>query len=387
VPKSARVKRRRSPLWARHTVQFGALLMVTSGGSLVGYKVLASSATKSVDQENLLGTTRTTTERQHADIKGAKNILLVGLDTRPSFSASKTPSRSDSIIILHIPADKSAAYLISIPRDAYVSIPAYNNGAQSYAGGKNKINSAFAYGSRGLNGAAAEQHGFELLALTIKKLTGITPDAGAIIDFSGFTQVLKILGQVCMYVDEDVTSIHVGHTADGKQAVPYKTDAAGLNPHKIPGVTANFYPKGNHCFTPTEALDYARQRDLLALHDSDYGRQRHQQQLLKAILEQAVKDGLNSPTKLPSLISAMGKAMTVDNGGISLEDWAFGMRGINPSSLVTIKTNDGKFDPRSVSGIGEVELLNPTTMRLLAAARNDTVDQFVAANPSWVASS
>jgi anionic cell wall polymer biosynthesis LytR-Cps2A-Psr (LCP) family protein len=387
LPKSARTKLRRAPLWARLTVLLGAVLLVTSGGSLVGMKVLANSATKSVDQENLLGAVRSDTERQHADIKGAKNILLVGLDTRPSFSASKTPSRSDSIIILHIPADKSRAYLISIPRDSYVNIPAYNNGAQSYAGGKNKINSAFAYGSRGLNGTSAEKHGFELLALTIKKLTGITPDAGAIIDFTGFTQVLQILGKVCMYVDENVTSIHVGHTADGKQAVPYKTDAAGLDARKVPGVTANFYKKGNHCFTPTEALDYARQRDLLSLHDSDYGRQRHQQQLLKAILEQAVKDGLNSPTKLPSLISAMGKAMTVDNGGISLEDWAFAMKGINPANMVTLKTNDGKFNSESVSGIGSVEILDPTTMQLLASAKSDTVDQFVADNPTWVASS
>jgi polyisoprenyl-teichoic acid--peptidoglycan teichoic acid transferase len=386
LPKSARTKRR-SPLWARLTVLLGALLLIAGGGSVVGLKVLANTATKSVDQENLLGEVKGTTERKHADIKGAKNILLVGLDTRPSWSASKEPSRSDSIIILHIPADKSRAYLISLPRDSYVSIPAYNNGAQSYPGGKNKINSAFAFGSRGLNGTAAESHGFELLAKTVKNLTGITPDAAAIIDFSGFTQVLQILGKVCMYVDETVTSIHVGHTASGKQAVPYTTDAAGLHPHKVPGVTANVYKKGNHCFTPTEALDFARQRDLLALGDSDYGRQRHQQQLLKAILEQAVKSGFSSPTKLPSLISAIGKAMTVDNGGISLEDWAFAMKGINPDSLVTIKTNDGRFNSRSVSGIGSVEILSPTTMQLLKSARNDTVDQFVANNPSWVSTS
>jgi polyisoprenyl-teichoic acid--peptidoglycan teichoic acid transferase len=386
LPETASAKRR-SPLWARLTVILGALLLVMGGGSLVGIKVLASSATKSVDQENLLGTVKGTTERKHADIKGAKNILLVGLDTRPSFSANGTPTRSDSIIILHVPADKSRAYLISIPRDSYVAIPAYNNGAQSYRGGHDKINAAFAYGSRGLSGTAAETHGFELLAQTIKNLTGITPDAAAIIDFSGFTQVLQILGQVCMYVDEDVTSIHIGHTADGKQAVPYKTNAAGLDLRKIPGVTPNFYKKGNHCFTPTEALDFARQRDLLSLHDSDYGRQRHQQQLLKAILEQAVKAGFDSPTKLPSLISAIGKAMTVDNGGISLEDWAFGLKGINPSSMVTIKTNDGKFNSKSVPGIGSVEILSPTTMQLLRSAKTDTVDQFVAANPSWVAAS
>jgi LCP family protein required for cell wall assembly len=369
---------------------FGALLLIAGGGSVVGIKVLASSATKSVDREDLLGTVKDTTERQHADIKGAKNILLVGLDTRPSFTATDTPTRSDSIIILHIPADKSRAYLISIPRDSYVDIPAYNNGVQSYAGGHNKINAAFAFGSRGLTGTAAETHGFELLAKTIKNLTGITPDAAAIIDFSGFTQVLQILGQVCMYVDEDVTSIHIGHTADGKQAVPYKTNAAGLDLRKIPGVTPNFYKKGNHCFTPTEALDFARQRDLLSPNNQgDYDRQRHQQQLIKAIMKTAVSKGMQSPTKLPTLLNAIGKAMTVFLGGISLEDWALGMENINPDKIITIKTNGGKYDPipgdQAPAGVGESEGLLPDSVAMFAAAKADNLDPFILAHPTWIA--
>jgi LCP family protein required for cell wall assembly len=379
-------QRRRSPLWARWFIGVGALLLVASGGSLVGSRVLIGQATKTVAQENLLGAVRPVTERKHAEIKGAKNILLIGLDTRPSWT-NKEPSRSDSIILLHLPADRSAAYMISLPRDSYVDIPAYDNGKQRYGGGKNKINSAFAFGSQGLSGKEAESHGFELLALTIKKLTGITPDAGAIIDFGGFKKVVQVLGKVCMYVDEDVTSIHVGYTKDGKLAVPYTTNAAGLNPRKVPGVKANFYAKGNHCFTPLEALDFARQRDLLKNKDSDYGRQRHQQQLLKAIMQQAVHDGLSSPTKLPGLISAVAKTMTVDDGGIALEDWAFAMRTMNPDDLITIKTNDGKFNSRSVPGIGSVEILNDTTTSLLRAAKNDDLATFVQANPTWVANS
>jgi anionic cell wall polymer biosynthesis LytR-Cps2A-Psr (LCP) family protein len=374
-------------MWSRWLIGIGSLLMTASGGSLVAAQVVLKSATGAIGQQNLLGTAVNAAQRQHAEIKGAKNILLVGLDTRPSWANSKELSRSDSIILLHIPADHSGAYMISLPRDSYVSIPAYDNGKIEYPGGKNKINSAFAFGSRGLTGAAAEAHGFELLALTVKKLSGITPDAAAIIDFSGFTQVMQVLGKVCMYVDEDVTSIHVGHTADGKQAVPYTTDAAGLNPRKVKGVTANFYAKGDHCFTPVEALDYARQRDLLADGDSDYGRQRHQQQLLKAIMKQAVHDGLGSPTKLPGLISAIGKAMTVDTGGISLEDWAFAMKGINPDDVVTLKTNDGKFNSRSVAGVGSVEILDPTSLDMLQAAKADTMAAFVQAHPTLIASS
>ncbi|MGA5299504.1 LCP family protein [Nucisporomicrobium flavum] len=374
---------RRSPSWARWLLIVGVVLMVLSGGSLVGANLVLSSATGAVAQENLIGGAGGS---GHKDIKGAKNILLVGLDTRPSWK-NKEPSRSDSIILLHLPKDHSRAYLVSLPRDSYVDIPAYDNGKQAYRGGKNKINSAFSFGSRGLEGKEAEAHGFELLALTVKRLTGITPDAGAIIDFTGFKDVVNVLGKVCMYVDEDVTSIHIGHTADGKQAVPYKTDAAGLNPRKVPGVTANFYKKGNHCLTPVEALDFARQRDLLGNRDSDYGRQRHQQQLLKAILKQAVHDGFNSPTKLPKLITAIGKTMTVDSGGISLEDWAFAMRNTNPDDLITIKTNDGKFNSESVPGIGSVEVLSDTTMELLQSVKDDTVPAFLQANPSWIADS
>jgi anionic cell wall polymer biosynthesis LytR-Cps2A-Psr (LCP) family protein len=352
--------------------------MIAAGGSIVVFEATIGEASRAVKQQNLLGST----EVQHASVTGPKNILLVGIDQRPN-AAAGTAIRSDSIILLHIAADHKSSYLISLPRDSYVSIPAYDNGVQRYAGGMDKINAAFSFGGLGLTGASQLSHGFELLSLTVKKLTGITPDAGAIVDFEGFQQVVNVLGKVCMFVDEDTTSIHVGHTASGKQAAPYALNSDGTINHKIPGVTANFYAKGNHCFTPAQALDFVRQRDLLANHDGDYGRQRHQQQFLKAVLTQTVHDGLSSPTKLPSLITAIGKTMTVDTGGISITDWAFAMRGVNPSKLVTIKTNDGKFNSRSVRGVGSVQILSSTSLSLLHAVKTDTVGQFVTAHPTW----
>jgi polyisoprenyl-teichoic acid--peptidoglycan teichoic acid transferase len=374
--------RRRAPRWARWCLALGSVLLVAAGGAVVASRVVLATATRSISRQDLLGTVKAGAQRKHAAVGGAKNILLVGLDTRPNQDQSQ-PSRSDSIIIMHISADHRQGYLISLPRDTYVSIPAYDNGETRYVGGKDKINAAFAYGSRGLTGKAALSHGFELLALTVRKLTGITPDAGAIVDFQGFKQVVGVLGKVCMYVDETTTSIHIGHTADGRTAKPYVTNPDGTIAYKVPGVTPNVYTKGNHCFTPTEALDFVRQRDLLANKDYDYGRQRHQQQFLKAVLKAVVHDGLTSPTRLPSLLSAVGRAMTVDDGGISLADWAFAMRGVDPDHLVTVKTNDGHFDSRTVAGVGSVEILDATSRRLLQAVRDDTVAAFVAAHPTW----
>jgi hypothetical protein len=110
--------------------------------------------------------------------------------------------------------------------------------------------------------------------------------------------------------------------------------------------------------------------------------QRHQQQFLKAVLTAVVHDGLTSPTRLPGLLSAVDQAMTVDDGGIPLQDWAFAMRNVDPDRLVTVKTNNGHFNSRTVSGVGRVEILDSTSRRLLQAVRTDTVGTFLRANPT-----
>jgi LCP family protein required for cell wall assembly len=390
VPRKPRGQRRKSPLWARVSLAAGVVLTLVGGTSITVLTVAEKQVNAALPSQDLLGSVKGSAQA-HEDVKGAKNILLVSLDTRPSWSKSQEPSRSDSIIILHIPADHSTAYMLSIPRDTLINIPAYDNGVQKYAGGANKINSAFAFGSRGLDGDKAIQDGTKLLALTIQQKFGIVPDSAAIIDFSGFKQVLQVLGKVCMYVDENVTSIHIGHTANGRQAVPYVTDNAGIIQHHVAGVTPNKYTIGNHCFTPVEALDYARQRDLLSKNDGDYGRQRHQQQLLKAIMKTAASKGLSSPTKLPGLISAIGKAMVVDDGGISLEDWVLSMKSINPDNLVTLKTNADSGGFRTVppaqtpAGVGSAQYLDALSLQMFQAAKNDTLAEFALANPTWLA--
>ena len=79
--------------------------------------------------------------------------------------------------------------------------------------------------------------------------------------------------------------------------------------------------------------------------------------------------------------------MTVDDGGIPLQDWVFALRGIQPEDLITIKTNNGKFNSETIPGVGSAEILSDTSMELLKSVKSDTVDQFVLANPNWVTKS
>ncbi|MFI1988502.1 LCP family protein [Actinoplanes sp. NPDC020271] len=370
------------PRWALWTAILGALLLVAGGGSVVAMRVTLQAAEKQIDKEDLIPVDPKPTEKVDTSLDGAKNILLVGIDQRPDETNGEA-LRSDSIILLHINKDHSSGYMISLPRDSWVTIPAYNNGRTSRNSGKDKINAAFAYGTMGLKGNEALKHGFELLTMTIKELTGITPDAGAIIDFQGFRAVVNVLGRVCMTVDTTTTSIHLGKDKNGQTAKPYVINSNGTINHKIAGVTPNIYKKGNQCFNPSQALDFVRQRDLLEDKSLDYGRQRHQQQFFKAIINQAIKDGLDSPTKLPTILGAFGKAMTVDARGHELVDWALAMRNLKPEKMITIKTNEGRLNSATIDG-KSVEKLSDDTMQLLRAIKKDQIDNFLLTHPKFV---
>src|SRR5436190_5496830 len=187
--------RRRGPLWAKLLIAAGSLLVLVSTSVIIIDRVLVATVNAKIPQTNLLGNPDTPSPGQsivptHASINGPVNILLVGIDERVD-QAATDPSRADSIIVLHIPVTHEGAYLVSIPRDSLVPIPA--DRAAGYQGGRDKVNAAYAYGSANGLGRAG---GFKLLAKTITQLTGITFSAGLIVNFAGFQALVGALGGV-----------------------------------------------------------------------------------------------------------------------------------------------------------------------------------------------
>jgi LCP family protein required for cell wall assembly len=383
APSSLR-RSRKDPRWARALVVAGALMMLVSGGAFVLKDAVMGYATRNVKQEDLI-VPAAEQQGRHVTISGAKNILLMGIDPRPGQDESEA-IRSDSIIILHIPAGHDSAYLVSIPRDTWVKIPKFDNGKNRYAGGHDKINGAFAIGGLGTTGKEQRRFGVTLLADTIEQNWGITFDAAAIIDFTGFQNVVNVLGGVDMYVDQEVKSVHIGHDAKGETKVPYiqrDNGSGGTTLIPIPGVTPQTYHVGFQHLEPWQALDYVRQRETLP--NSDYDRQRHQQQFIKALFKQILsKDVLTDPGKLKKVLDVIGQSMTIDSGGIGLDDWIFAMKGITGDSLLTVKTNNGTF--YSSPDNPGAEALDPTTLELLESIRDDAVEPFMAQHTELISS-
>jgi polyisoprenyl-teichoic acid--peptidoglycan teichoic acid transferase len=377
------IPRRRGPVWARALVVFGAVLVLSSATGLIAGKALLDRYAGSVHQESLLGGARATAaasgagggEVAAAPIDGPLNLLLVGIDERTN--APGDGARADSIIIVHVPADHQSAYFISVPRDSRVSIPPYPK--THYEGGTDKVNAAFAYGF--LNGGG-RPGGFELLALTLKQLTGISFNAGAIIDFDGFRSVVDAMGGVNMCVDEQTTSVHIGWDASGKETPPYRIVPPDYTPERIYGIRPQVYQVGCQTMQGWDALDYVRQRELLP--DGDYGRERHQQQFLKAIARKLTSLGvIGNPLRLDSVLRSAANTLTFDGGGYSVTDWLFNLKAISPGNITMMKTNAGQFNTKYYGGQA-FEILDDTSMELFQAARDDTVDQFVQAHPDWV---
>ncbi|MBX6357709.1 MAG: LCP family protein [Micromonosporaceae bacterium] len=365
---TGRKRRRRDPLWARLVVVFGAVLMMLSGIGIVGGKALLARYTGAVTQQNLLGSAGST-KPAGKELEGPLNFLLLGIDERARDPGN---TRSDTIMIAHVPSTHDQAYLLSVPRDTWVEVPPFKK--SGYQGGHAKITEAFFFGSRNGAGRAG---GAELVALTIKRLTGITFNGAAIIDFNGFRRVIDAIGGVDMCVDHKVTSKHM-RLVNGKPM--WLAEA-----RKHGGGEPITYQVGCRHMAGWQALDYSRQR--YGLPGGDYDRQRHQQQLVKAMVKGMMSKGVvTNPIKLDKVIRAAGKALTLDTGGVDLADFIFTLKGVAANDLVMLRTNGGKFNSAKIAG-ESTEALTEESMQMFAAAKNDTLAEFVLSHSDWVAKS
>jgi len=272
-------------------------------------------------------------------VDGALNILMLGSDSRdPDGSKGDNgAARTDTIILMHIPASHDKAYLVSIPRDMYVNVPKTADG--QFGGRKAKINAAYAWG------------GASLMVQTVEGFTGVRIDHVVIIDFFGFKDVTDALGGVDLYIEQDIKSIHT----------PFRQ-----------------FKKGTQHLNGEEALDYVRQR--YQFKDGDFARVRHQQEFLKALMDKAASTGtLTNPPKLNNFLKAATKAMTVDQS-FSLVDMALQFRNLRSDNLAFLTSPYSGTD--TINGESVVLSDRERGLALYEAMKSDKMAEWVQANAS-----
>jgi LCP family protein required for cell wall assembly len=234
---------------------------------------------------------------QHGD----EDFLIVGLDSRggdnASMGAGSTQDaggiRSDTIMLVNIPANRKRVVAVSFPRDLAITPieceawnadtgaygPLYDSDTKTY-GHKNvytetKLNSAYAFG------------GPKCLVKEIQKLSGLSINRFIAIDFAGFAKMVDALGGV------EVCS------------------TAPLQDAELGTVLAH---AGRQVLDSKSALNYVRARKVTTEYNGDYGRIKRQQLFLSSLLRSLIsKDTFFSLSKLNKVVNTFIGNSYVDN--------------------------------------------------------------------------
>ncbi|MFF1479367.1 LCP family protein [Streptomyces sp. NPDC058301] len=251
------------------------------------------------------------------------NILLVGTDGRDTVTPEEKQKYrlggapchcTDTMMIVHISADRNRASVVSIPRDSWAEAPEHtdqNTGAH-HNQHPVKINAAYAEG------------GPALTVRTVEHMTGLKMDHYLEVDFTSFMKTVDKLGgvQICT-------------------ARPMKDSYTGLD-----------LPAGTHQLDGGQALQYVRSRHTDG--SADLGRMQRQQKFMAALIHTATGSGvLMNPVRFREVASTLLSSVRADQGFGAEEILSLGktMRGFSPASseFATVPIGQMSFP---VKGIG-----------------------------------
>ena len=272
------------------------------------------------------------------DAGHAMNILVVGSDSRISAGDPSAweegAQRTDVIMLVHLPADRSGAYLMSVPRDSWVDVPGH---------GQAKVNAAFALG------------GTPLLIETVEQLTGVRVDHVALTDFESFSAVTDALGGVELTLREDLRSRG-----------------------------ALLVPAGDGLLTGDQALAYVRERRELPRGDLD--RVQRQQAWMRAVfLRLGSTETLTTPARWAPVLDSVSRSVAVDDG------FTLDVQRQVITRLARLGPSDVRFFTVPLQGTGTsadgqsiVLLDKPAFDELMSAVASDAVGAYLAEHPGDV---
>jgi LCP family protein required for cell wall assembly len=331
--------------WLRHwpvkkivIVGCTCLVVIGTAAAGAGYLTLRHFNTN-LEQENisnLLGSQPVDTHPQ------AENIMVIGSDSRQGtngqYGSGLVTDQSDTLMVIHVPADRQWAEVMSIPRDSYVNIPACEMGdGQLSSPTQGKINEAFALGN--LDGNHTKL-GVACTVKTVEQDTGIYINHFIVVNFTGFQDMVAALNGVyeCNPTPIDDPNSHLKLSA------------------------------GKHLLTPTEALGYVRARYTIG-DGSDLERIGRQQAFMSSLVSR-VRSKLLDPIAIYRFLDAFTKALTVDSqlGGVTgLYNLGQSLRAI-PSQDIAFFTVPNELDPGNTA---DVVWTQPEDGKIFASFRND----------------
>src|ERR1700758_4543279 len=232
---------------------------------------------------------------------GDEDFLIVGIDSRAGENADMGAgdtddadgARSDTVMLVNIPANRKRVVAVSFPRDLAITPmqceawnpttgkygPLYDEKTKTFGPKmvytETKLNSAYAFG------------GPKCLVKEIQKLSGLNINRFIAVDFSGFAKMVDALGGVEVCSRTPLHDYELGTVLEhsGRQVLDGPT-----------------------------ALNYVRARQVTTETNGDYGRIKRQQLFLSSLLRSLIsEDTLLDLNKLNNVVNMFIQDSFVDN--------------------------------------------------------------------------
>ncbi|MFI9767266.1 LCP family protein [Streptomyces sp. NPDC052415] len=328
--------RRRRRRWVRRaSLGVGVVALAGLGAGWAVYAKLDGNITP--DEAAAAELARYESERPSSLVKNARNILVIGSDTRSGgenrrYGRDSGTERSDTTILLHLSAGRRSATAVSLPRDLMVEVPSClrPDGERT-----EPVFAMFNY--------AYEMGGSACSIRTVEKLTGVRIDHHMVVDFRGFKDMVDAVGGVEVCLREPIND----------------------KPAKLR------LPAGRVVLDGEQALGYVRARKSLG-NGSDTDRMERQQRFLGALVNKVQSnDVLLNPARLYPVLDAATSSLTTDPALASLRGLYQLVRGARdiPTERVqflTVPRESYVYNPN------RDQLVEPEAERLFERLRTDT---------------
>ncbi|HJP75595.1 MAG TPA: LCP family protein, partial [Pseudonocardiaceae bacterium] len=237
---------------------------------------------------------------------GDENFLFVGTNARVGVSSSSITT--DSVMVAHIPADRSRVEVVSFPGNLAVTRPAcqtWNNASSSYSSAAKpaqdgvRLDSIYAVG------------GPRCVTDTVQELSGLRINHFVGMDFQGFTDLAGALPPISLCTKGSVLDSQLG----------------------------SIIPQGGQTtLTAQQALNFVRADHVQGDAPGQYAKIARQQRFLAAVLRQVIGQSmLTSPSKLNSLLGVFSKSTFGANMDVSaLITLAQSLQGVNLNQITFI---------------------------------------------------
>lgn len=313
-------------------------------GVWMGYKFIAS--TDNIFKGDIFGLVQK--KELKMDSKGRSNVLIFG--TSEDDQGGKHPGAflTDSIMVLSVDQKKKDAFMVSIPRDLWVSF----DGTACIGGYQSKINELFqCFSDSGKNGEA----GATALAKKVGEITGLDIQYYSHINYSVVRETVNAIGGI----EVDVM---------GNGGVPY-----GVKPGSI--LDRNFdwkckyqcyyvkYEPGVHHMDGERALAFMRARNAsggYGLAAGNFDREKNQQKVLVALRNKALSAGtLSDVGKVMGIVDALGNNLRTNFDTSEIRTIMELASSIDAAGIKTIDLIDEEKPVMTTGKYGDASIVQP----------------------------